>query len=274
MKTCLTTVCIVALLFLTGCFDSEETLVINSDLSGTAHLRFEVQNTYLDQTRMMYEELAKMMPDADLPTDPKDMMFNKADLEEALAGDESGVVLISYAITESDDSHIWDMKFTFEDINRIDALYNALSPDEDGEEASVQGEPEQPLMAKQADGTWLFYRSFEDATGDDEYSGGEEEYFIEDYAEEDEEYRDEYSGEGDESEHPIAVELKEGMGEFGSSLEQMAKEFGQHKMRFVVTFPGDIIESNATVVDGRTATWEYTMEQLDKNPPEQRAVIK
>jgi hypothetical protein len=276
MRNALTLICLAGLLLFAGCFDSEETLVINADLSGTAQMKFAVEKSYLDQMKTMYEEMAKMMPDAEIPSDPKDMMFNKVELEQALAGDDAGVELVSYETSESEDSHIWDMRFSFEDVNRLDAVYSALSPDDDDDEFQTdregdnENENHQPLMTKQADGTWLFYRPFEDASIEEEYSGEGEEY----YPEDEEEYSDDDYDDGDEPSDPLASEMMEGLDQLTGDIKSMAEGMKRHKMVFVVTFPGEIVESNATSVDGRTATWEYTLDQLDKDSPVQRAVIR
>lgn len=276
MRNAMITICILALLFLAGCFDSEERLVIKEDMSGTVQMRFAVEKSYLEQMKVMYEQMAKMMPEAEMPSDPIDMMFNKAEIEQALADDGSGVELVSYETSESENLHIWDMKFTFEDVNQVAAVYNALSPEEDEGEVEYVNEDEsdEPLWTKQADGTWLFYRSFEDVSMEEDYSGGDDEYSGDEWSEEHEEYSDDYSDEDNESYHPMAAEVKKGVDQLTDGLGSMAESVGKHKMLFVVTFPGDIVESNATSVDGRTATWEYTLEQLDQNPPAQKAVIK
>ncbi len=260
---------------LAGCFDYEENLVLNADGSGSIQMKFSVEKTYLEQMKQMYEQMAQNMPDMEIPDDPKDVMFNKGKIEEALGAEDSGVKMVTYELTETDNSQVWLMKFTFEDTDDLDVLDKALSPDEDDEEEEDydQGESHdnKQLMTKQDDGTWLFFRSFNDDDSDEERSDDDAEYFHGEYLAEQEEPEDDYYDE--ESESEMAEQLQEGLGQVVEGLDQMAEEMGKHKLRFTITFPGKVIESNASSVDGNTATWEYTLEQFETLKPEQNAKI-
>lgn len=268
-----------SLMLLSGCFNYEETLVLNKDGSGTVQMKCAVSKAYIDQMKQMYEQMAEAMPDMEIPENPGDAIFNREDIEEAVRADNSGLELVHYEISETEDMKTWDMKFSFTDMESLDALDKALSPEEAGggyqEEAT--GADDEPLLTKQDDGTWLFFRSFEDKMDSESYGGEDEEYYQEDYDDyEEQDYSEEdYSYDEDDTGAlgAIAGQMEEGLNQVVEELGLMAEEMGKQKIRFSVTFPGKIIESNATSVDGNTAVWEYSMDQMENSPPDQQAII-
>ena len=52
------------------------------------------------------------------------------------------------------------------------------------------------------------------------------------------------------------------MQEFAAGMQQAAEDAKNHTVKLVVHLPGEVIESNATSYGGRTATWEYTLDQV------------
>ncbi len=259
------------LLFVVGCFDYEETLEFNADGSGTMIAHYEVDSDNISKMKMMYEELAKSMPDADIPTNIDDMYFNKQEIEEALDSENTGIKLLSYETSKNDKSHIWDMKFSFEDINNSYLIYDAVSVDEGDDEYSTEEEESPALLTKQSDGTLLFLRPL-----DNPEAGGEDSEFDsygdEDYGEYDEYNQEDYDSEDGQSE--LAEQIEEEVSELEEGLNEFAEGMLKHKIIFNVKFPGKLIESNAHAVDGNTATWEYSFEELGKSNIEQRAVIQ
>jgi hypothetical protein len=81
----------------------------------------------------------------------------------------------------------------------------------------------------------------------------------------------------DEEEYDAATDESiegEESGDPVDEFEQKLKDsFEGIAIKMVVTFPGEIIESNATSVDGNTATWEYSIEDMEK-AENIRAVIR
>lgn len=251
-----------------GCLDYEEVLVLNADGSATIQMKYAVDKVYLDQMKAMYEQMAQYMPDMEVPGDPADLMFDKAHIDQSLAAENSGITLLNYEVSSTDKAQIWNMGFAIADINNIEALDKALSPQEDQYEQYEESEPveEQPLLTKQDDGTLLFYRSIGDdiASGDLGFGGDEEG----DYQGE------EYDDSDDPLSNALGEQLEEELGQFVEGLDDIADGMRDHKLKFTVTFPGEIIESNATSVDGNTAVWEYSLEQIQNDTPPQTAVIK
>jgi len=55
------------------------------------------------------------------------------------------------------------------------------------------------------------------------------------------------------------------MGErFEKDKARMEADAAKRRIHFSVTFPGKIIESNATRVEGKTAIWEYKLSEMQK----------
>lgn len=282
MKNFVLVLSLLSLILLSGCFDYDEALVLNKDGSGSLQMKCSVSKVYLDQMQQMYAQMAKAMPDLDIPDDPRDMIFNRNKIDEALKAEDSGVELVKYEMSETDDMQTWDMKFSFTDLNRLDALDKALSPDEPGMEYQEEDleTDEEPLLTKQDDGTWLFLRSFKDKMEAEAFGGEDGEYYQDEYGEyEDQENGDEKYSYDDEEYNEgsvlggISAEMEEGLNQFVEGFGLNAEEMGDHKLRFSITFPGKIIESNATSVDGNTAIWEYSLNQIENSMPDQKAVI-
>ena len=82
------------MILLSGCFNYEETLVLNKDGSGTVQMKCSVAKSYLEQMQKMYEQMAEAMPDMEIPENPGDAIFNREDIEEAVRADNSGLLLI------------------------------------------------------------------------------------------------------------------------------------------------------------------------------------
>lgn len=263
----------ISLQFLVGCFDYEETLEFNADGSGTMITHYELDNKNIDQMKTMYEEMAKMMPDADISTNVDEMFFNKQKIEETLDSANNGIKLVAYETSVNDKSHVWDMKFSFDDINKTYLVYDAVSPDneENYTEEEIIEEDHQ-LLSKQADGTLLFLRPLDDPGLEEETSeyGSEEDYsYDDDYSDDNADDSD-----SDEEKSEMGDEIEEGVSEMEKGFNEYAEDMLNHKIIFHVKFPGKIIESNAHSVDGNTATWEYKFEELENTNMEQRAVIQ
>jgi hypothetical protein len=68
--------------------------------------------------------------------------------------------------------------------------------------------------------------------------------------------------------------MDDSLKQFTAQTDSIAQVMDQHKMRFSITFPGKIIETNATTIDGNTAIWEYTLKELQTNQPDQVTVFE
>lgn len=257
-----------ATLLFAGCIDYEEHLTFNSDGSGTIYMKYAVDRVYLDQMMEMYKGMAQTMPDMEIPESPTETMFKREEIEAGLAREDGRIKLIKYEISEDDKAYKWDMEFSFTDSDDLGLLYAALSPEDQ------MPEEEQPTddvrwLTEQDDGTLLFVRDLngdEEFTEENEGSDGYEDYYNDEYADD--------SEDEDDGDSPFDQSMDEGVEQLTDAVEQMAEGMANHIIVFKVTFPGTVIESNATSVDGNTATWKYKLGEFQTAPPAQRAVIK
>ncbi|UCD64157.1 MAG: hypothetical protein JSW34_01605 [Candidatus Zixiibacteriota bacterium] len=276
MKRILAVVALLTLSVMCGCFDYEENLVLNKDGSGSIQMHYAVDKSYLDQMKNMYEQMAASMPELDVPDDPSETMFNESRIRETLAMERSGVTLDHYEISETETSKVWDMKFSFGDINDLAVLDKALSPEEEYEsEESREQEEDEPFLVKQPDGTLLYLRPVADDSDEDQ-GYGDDHYSADEYADYDESYTTEYEGEYDDNSYAgqLGKEIEQGVDQWVGEMEAMTEGMADRTIRFVITFPGEILESNAAEVDGKTAVWEYKLGELQGRVEPQRAVIR
>lgn len=261
----------VSLLLIAGCFDYEQIMVLNKDGSGTVNVHYAVEKVYLEQIKQMSKAIAEQSGESNQPIDPAETMFSKSEIEETLKARNAGIKMLAYETSETDDSRVWDMEFSFDDANKLDALFDALSPDDEeyAPPADVGA-----IYTRQPDGTWLFSQPFidKDIEGEemDEYGYEDsEDYYNEDY---EEEYADEYN-EDDIND----LDLKgaaEAIENWSEEMQNLVQSMANHKIRVTVEFPGEIVESNATSTKGNSAMWEYSIEQMQDAPEKLRAVIK
>ena len=61
---------------------------------------------------------------------------------------------------------------------------------------------------------------------------------------------------------PWLVNMDEMMEGFAAGMEAMTEGMKNAHLKIAVTFPGEIVESNATKIEGKTAIWEYTGPEL------------
>lgn len=247
-----------------GCIDYDEVMVINADGSGTVSMKYVMDRSFIDGMKSMAMSMGTPEDSIESLSD----MFSQAEIEKSLAGNDEGIELESFEHSETETSYVWDMKFSFKDITRLDYLSEALSTD-DGEFSSDQGTQS---YSKQEDGNWLFTRSFMDEgemesqsweDDDQEEAGDDDEDWSEEAYEEEEAEADDSDDEAEE------IEMDESMGDFSSAMAGL----GDHKIRFSITFPREIVESNATKIEGKTAIWEYSLMDMSLAPPELKAII-
>jgi len=292
---------IIALITLTGCFDYDENLVINKDGSGTIEMHYAFEEAYLKQMEEMSRQMTQQMG---LPPEEagasSSKMFDKTEIEKALGAEESGIVMTSYEESVTDSVRHYKLNFSFKDINKLYYLYTAVYPDDEeeypnegypGEEYAGQESPDETdevpptMFAVQDDGTWLFQREMGDEQMNEEEGGPSgmsqeetEAYYSDDESE---------SGSDDEVDFSALSGMmdQEGMEEalgglgaemqgLGEQMQNMAAQMGKHHIRFTVSFPGSVVESNATSFDGNTAVWDLKLDQLQQGLSSMRAVIK
>ena len=249
------------LILFAGCFDYDQTMVINKDGSGAVSVRYAVEKAYLEQIRQMNQAMAEQSGKTGTIVDPAETMFSKSEIEKTLKESESGIRMLSYERSETNDSRIWEMEFSFADINKLSILADALSSDS---EQYGQPSDDRPIYELQTDGTWLYSQPFME--GDEAAEEGSEDEEYEDRADEDLE-------EGEMGELGVEEESA-AMEEWSQDMKDLAQSMAEHRIRVSVEFPGEVVESNATSVEGKKAVWEYTLEKMPEAPENLRAIIR
>jgi hypothetical protein len=142
-----------------------------------------------------------------------------------------------------------------------------------GEDSTMMQEKPELTFKKQDDGTWLFERGMDTENqmpgmgagpgmGEDESWGDE---------------KDSSQGEAEEeNEHDSTAmsDTAKGMDEMAEQMGQLGAAMKKMGIKLTVQFPGKVIKSNATTVDGNTATWEYKGMAMNKFPKKLTAVIE
>lgn len=85
---------------------------------------------------------------------------------------------------------------------------------------------------------------------------------------------EEVPGPSDEADEQAAKEFEETMQKLASGMQRMEEDAKNHKVKLVVNLPGEVVQSNATKVEGRTATWEYTLDKMQEAPETFTATVR
>ncbi|MFH1893888.1 MAG: hypothetical protein ABIK83_14545 [Candidatus Zixiibacteriota bacterium] len=274
MSRCLLMALVVALIMVGGCIDYQETLKFNEDGSGTLKIRYALDKQYLNEMEQMGEKMGG--EESEEPENADEDMWTREEIEEALKVEDTGVELIGYEASEDEEWKIWVIEFSFDNLADFEMLSRSLNAeaDEDGEQADIDRS-----YTRQDDGTWLYQHDFGGGMGEE---GGSSQFDTSDMDSDDSDAEDmptaeelaeamkqmqeamqEYSDEDEEGEdaNPEAGEqeeqMEEAMQNLSSGLESMFAGMENARVKVTAEFPGKIIESNATSVDGNTATWEF-----------------
>jgi hypothetical protein len=270
---------LVGTLFLAaGCFDYEEHLVLNKDGSGSVEMSYRIYKSDLEQMQQMAEMMSgEKQSMEELAKDMSPMSeFENID-DTALP---PGVKVVYVKSSETDDAFVYNMKFTFDNLNALGQFWGSMSESSEGSEMGAPGQPiPEVTFVKQQDGTYLFTRLLE--------SGSEAEETGSEYSSPPPSYTDEEEVEQPQAEEtpppspPSAEEMAEGMEQLGEAMEAFSQQVekateqaGKRTIRFSVKFPGEVVKSNATKVEGDVAIWEYPFDKLMSAPPKMTATIK
>ncbi len=256
--TVLSLVC--ALFALTGCFDIEQSLTLNKDLSGKAGFKMGVDMEpmmmfMLNMSRGMSGKegpptaaeiaearkdfLAKKKEKNDTP-DPAQI---KADAKKELP---KGVELLDASVKDEGMKIGVNLLFGFDDVNKLSQIKMKSKKGGEGEPEEGEGGPgpknpaESPfsdLIVKDEGKTILVtskpMNPAEEITGEKEGEGGE------------------------------------GLAADPQMKKQIEDAFKGFRIAFKVTAPFEVVESNATRKDGSTLIWEYDFKTLEKMKPAQ-----
>ena len=263
--------CVIGVLFaVAGCIDYQETITLNTDGSGSIVIRYALDKATLEQAEEFGDSVSSESDD------DSDELPSEAEIREQIKTVNSSVKLVSYEETETEEWRVWNMEFTFDKLSDFDQLGGALAGEQ---EADSSNEP-QRSYAKQPDDTWVFSHSLggsgdtggfqfeEGAQETDTPSDSEYAEAMRQMQEAMSEYSEESEGEGEAEE---MAEADSAMEEFAKGMEMMFSSAAEAKLTLTVHFPGKIVESNATRVDGNTAVWEASLFDM---PPEMTAKVE
>lgn len=263
MKRIILALFVVATMMIAGCIDYSETITLNADGSGSIKFHYGIDKAMMQQM----DSLSSSLGDAGaVPGGMDEDIWTKEEIETSLKKEHPGIKLVDYREFENDDWKIWEIEFTFDNL----ALFEVFSTvmDEATEDAK-QSEADRTYV-RQDDGLFLFTHRFHAADNSDmmappvDFSDFDMPGITD---ESEDQYADESFGEDSETdvEYDDTTDYEQGIEELGDAMTGLAEgmgsmmsSIGKAKVRISVTFPGEIIETNATNTDGNTATWEYS----------------
>lgn len=240
--------------FLGGCFDIEQGVQLNEDFSGTATFNFVIDMEPMvlimasmtkamsgDESPPTAEELAAARTEflAQKETD-KDWSLDKARAEEELP---EGVRLLSFEPVEQDLRFGARIKLGFDHFARLQEI-NFASDGEEHEEPEPAMGPSKPAMLDQPFAGLVFTDE-----GDTMLVTSAAENPLESM----------------QADNPMA---DQDMGEMKDLISQSLERL---RVATSLTLPFDIVEHNATRVDGNTLWWEYDLATFEGRTPEQLA---
>ena len=253
-KTVIAFVALVALGL--GCVDYDEQLHLNKDGSGRVSMKMAID----DENYQLMKEMAESFGETGAgPMGDVDETRIRAELKER----NSKAKLEKYTESTRGGDRVWEMAFTFTGGDDLADIGAALDE---------EGSPHAPFTyEKQPDGSWLYRRDLE---MDEEETGaavdmkagemglpagiGEdfdpENFDAEEFAKKMEKQMEQLQ--------KMAQKMETMEPQLEERKESMEADAENRSVRFAATFPGNVIESNATKVEGKTAVWEYTIAEL------------
>ncbi len=268
---------LVAIVSLSGCIEYKEKVSLNKDGSGTVNIHFALSAEYLKQMNELMKMTAKFSGEEAGEIEQPTMIASENAIEEFLASSKSNVKLLEYNSPDSGVGGAVDAKFSFSSLAELDIAAASLFPDDnpsEGMEETPEGiEETSASYVKQDDGTWLFSRAMQnDGGGAGRMTGGMddgEESTGDEIGYEGQFDGDEGAEDGDDDDGNMNLTAENFA---GTDLEAMAREMERAAtdtenpaIVFAITFPGKVLESNATSIDGSTATWSFTLQQISES---------
>jgi hypothetical protein len=242
----------VACLLLTGCFDVEQSLVLQKDLSGTAGFRMAVNLEpmalfMLHMQRQMAgkegeptaaeiaqakEELLASRKEQGGPPSPE---AQRAEIEKSLP---PGVKLLDGGVEEQGLKVLARFNFAFDDVAKLKQI--KIASKKEGE-----GEPQQP-------GT---QNPFDTPFGDLQIERQGNTLLL-----------------TTKPTDPMEKQTEEMGGELTPEMKkQMEDAFKDLRVAWKIETPFEVLESNATRREGKTLIWEYDLKTFEKMTPQRRA---
>jgi len=253
-----------ALFMLTGCFDIEQSLTLNKDLSGKAGFKMGVD---MEPMVMFMAQMSRSMEGkegdptpAEIAAAKKDFLTKKKEKNDTPSPEQikadakkelpKGVELLDASVKDDGLKIGVNLLFGFDNVNKLAEIkLKSKKPGEKGEEMEEGGPgPKNPaespfsdLLVKDEGSTILITSKPMNPAADITGEGGE----------------------GDEEKKADAPGMDEGM------KKQVEAAFKNFRIAFKVTAPFQVVESNATRKEGSTLIWEYDFKTLEKMKPAQ-----
>ena len=230
---------LLSILLLAGCFEIDQSINLNKDLSGTAdfHLGVDMEPMVLVMAQFAREMEGKKGPitEAELAKARAEFKKNakkseskepsKADIAKELP---EGVKLLDFKSTERDFGVSTDFKFGFDRLNR---LVNVKLPSKEGGDPTQKNVIDSPFEGMELieKGDTITIRT--------------------------------------KPANPTAAVEKEAENapKLDKETEKMIRDaFGKMRVTYRITAPFTVVSHNATRKQGNTLIWEYNLENLEK----------
>jgi len=216
---------ILAALSFAGCVQMHSDTTIENDGSGTATFTMSLSPGMADAIKEMEELGMNEGQDMDVPEFDK---INREDLEKSVKG--HGVKITKFEKDTSEGNSKVDLAVEFEDLKGMSYVMGKIMGGTTGDGMGI---------FETTDGNFVLKKAFYD--------------FPEEPAEETEEAEaaEETTNEGGTSTLTDEEKAQKQMALMGKMMGSMA----ELDIKFTITVPGEIIESNAPVVEGNTSIW-------------------
>lgn len=218
---------------LVGCFDYAERLELNADGSGIISQHMVLYKDGMMGMAPMLQELS-----SDSSSDSSFSFIKRADVEKKLAKSGGSLKLIDFAETQTDSTAVYDIKVSFSNMDELSKFSNDWTDDE-----MMQGmaQKKEIRFGKNESGGWTFVREF----GDSSLSAFGKMNMTQPEA-------------ADSTADSAAVD--DPFADMGRMMMKVMKQaFAERTIKLTVKFPGEVAESNATIINGNEATWEYKL---------------
>ena len=232
-------IALLSIVLLAGCFDIEQSITIEKDLSGTADFHLGVD---LEPMVVVMAQFAKEMEGKTGPLTKEELAKAKAEfkksskksetempsLEDASKDMPEGVKLLDYSVKEREFGVVTDFRFAFDNLSRLVNVTLPSQGDGDPAKKNVIDTPFEGLEVAD-EGNRLTIRS--------------------------------------KAQNP-AAEVKEQAGDapkLDDATQKLVKDaFGKMRVVYRITAPFEVVSHNATRREGKTLVWEYDMETFEK----------
>ena len=240
MRKALSLLSVFSLVFLAGCFEIEQSINLQKDLSGTADFHLGVD---LEPMVVVMAQFGREMEGKTGPMTAEELAKAKAEFKKSAKKSESkppsradiqkelpeGVTLLDFSTKERDFGMASDFKFGFEklsqlvgvklpqkeggqptDKNVIDSPFEGLELSEKGDTITIRSKPQNPAET-------------------------------------------------------VKEEAGEGGPKLDAATEKLVKDaFAKMRVVYRITAPFTVVSHNATRREGNTLIWEYNMETFEK----------